>query len=76
MKNPFMILIAAVFAAASPGSNAASRPNVIFILADDLPEKNDLAGKHPQRVAGMLEKMNAARSRNERFPLPGLDSLE
>ncbi|MEX1114311.1 MAG: arylsulfatase [Akkermansiaceae bacterium] len=47
----------------------------LYNLTDDLSEENDLAGKHPERVAGMLEEMNAARTRSQRFPHPGLDSL-
>ena len=47
----------------------------LYNLAEDLSEKSDLAGKHSKRVAMMLTEMNAARTRSERFPLPGLDSL-
>lgn len=45
----------------------------LYNLAEDISEQNDLAEAHPQRVAEMLEEMNAARTPNERFPLPGLD---
>jgi arylsulfatase A len=47
----------------------------LYDLANDLSENNDLSQKDPQRVASMLKEMNSARHPNERFPLPGLDSL-
>lgn len=46
----------------------------LYNLADDLSEQNDLAAKLPDRIASMREEINAARTPNERFPLPGLDS--
>ena len=32
------------------------------------------AGKHPEKLAELLELINRARVPNERFPMPGLDA--
>lgn len=47
----------------------------LYQLRDDEGERDDLAAKHPERVADMLRLMDAARVPNGRFPLPGLDAL-
>jgi arylsulfatase A-like enzyme len=45
----------------------------LYNLADDLSERQDLAEKHPDRVAAMMAEMDRSRTKNERFPHAGLD---
>lgn len=47
----------------------------LYDLSKDISETTDLADRHPEQVAKMRELMDAARTPNERFPLPGLDQL-
>jgi len=50
-------------------------PFELYDLGTDPGEERDLAGKHPDQVEKMHAMLNAARTRNARFPLPGLDGL-
>ena len=45
----------------------------LYDLSADLSETTNLAEKHPERVKEMLARMDHARTRDKRFPLPGLD---
>jgi arylsulfatase A-like enzyme len=47
----------------------------LYNLKNDLGETNDLAAQHPDLVAKLTAKMDAARVPSERFPFPALDSL-
>jgi arylsulfatase A len=47
----------------------------LFNLKNDPSEKTDLAQREAPRVQRMLEKMNRARTKSDRFPFPGLDAL-
>lgn len=51
--KPFLLLAAAACLglAAAPLRAAASRPNILFILADDPHETRDLARAEPRRLA-------------------------
>lgn len=46
----------------------------LYDLANDVSEKINLAGKHPERVKSMLERLDRSRVANDRFALPGLDA--
>ena len=47
----------------------------LFDLSADVSEKNNLAGKYPERVKAMVDRMNRSRVPDKRFPLKGLDRL-
>jgi arylsulfatase A len=55
--------------------NALGKPE-LYNLATDISEQTNLADQHPDRVKEMVRRMNQARVRNEKFPLPGLDGME
>jgi arylsulfatase A len=48
----------------------------LYNLNDDLPESRDLAKSEPERVREMALRMYEARTRSERFPHAGLDTLQ
>ncbi|MCH7228301.1 arylsulfatase [Haloferula sp. A504] len=47
----------------------------LYHLARDIGEQDDLAARHPDKVADMVRRMDEARVPSERFPLKGLDEL-
>jgi arylsulfatase A-like enzyme len=51
-------------------------PVELYNLKDDIGESNDLAAEHPELVAELTAKMDAARVPSATFPFPGLDPSE
>ncbi len=51
-------------------------PVELYNLKKDLGESNDLAAEHPELVAKLTAKMDAARVPSSIFPFPGLDPAE
>lgn len=49
-------------------------PVELYNLRDDIGESNDLATEHPELVAELTAKMDAARVPSATFPFPGLDA--
>jgi hypothetical protein len=47
---------------------AASTPNVIFILANDLGETTDLAAQHPEKVKEMADPLQRIRANGRSRP--------
>jgi len=47
----------------------------LYNLKDDIGETNDLAAEHPDLVAKLTAKMNAARVPSDLFPFPALDRI-
>lgn len=45
----------------------------LYHLADDPAEARNVAGRHPEVLHGLREKIEAARIPNRQFPLPALD---
>jgi hypothetical protein len=64
-------LLPSCASAARARGRRGKKPNIIFILADDLGQQNNVAQNHLEIVAKIAQYMKAARTLSEHWKMPG-----